>query len=112
MNILAELRQRFLEALEPLVDDPGRLLEMILPVQDPRLGDYQANCAMPLGRRLERTPSEIARDLVKQVELNDICDPPTVAGPGFINLHFIPNEKFSKAFTQQLGSVHPLVILQ
>ncbi|MFP6648301.1 MAG: arginine--tRNA ligase, partial [Pirellulaceae bacterium] len=86
MNILAELRQRFLEALEPLVDDPGRLLEMILPAQDPRFGDYQANCAMPLGKERGCPPREIASEIVERLKVEDLCEPVEIAGPGFINL--------------------------
>lgn len=86
MNILAELRQRFLEALEPLVDDPGRLLEMILPVQDPRFGDYQANCAMPLGKERGCPPRDVASEIVERLKVEDLCEPVEIAGPGFINL--------------------------
>ena len=86
MNVLAELRQRFLEALEPLVDDPGRLLEMILPAQDPRFGDYQANCAMPLGKERGCPPREIASEIVERLKVEDLCEPVEIAGPGFINL--------------------------
>ncbi|MEE2989174.1 MAG: arginine--tRNA ligase [Planctomycetota bacterium] len=86
MNILAELRQRFLDALEPLVDDPGRLLEMILPVQDPRFGDYQANCAMPLGKERGCPPRDVASEIVERLKVEDLCEPVEIAGPGFINL--------------------------
>ena len=72
MNILAELRQRFLDALEPLVDDPGRLLEMILPVQDPRFGDYQANCAMPLGKERGCPPRDVASEIVERLKVEDL----------------------------------------
>lgn len=86
MNILAELRQRFLEALDPLVDDPARLLEMILPAQDSRFGDYQANCAMPLGKERGCPPREVASEIVERLQVEDLCEPVEIAGPGFINL--------------------------
>ncbi len=59
---------------------------MLLPSQDAKFGDYQANFAMPLGKKLGRPPREIAQELVSNVDLSDVCDPPEVAGPGFINL--------------------------
>ncbi len=86
MNILAELRQRFLEALDPLVDDPDRLLQMILPAQDPRFGDYQANCAMPLGKERGSSPREVAGEIIEGLQVEDLCEPVEIAGPGFINL--------------------------
>ena len=54
MNVLTLLRDRFGDALAELVEestDLSSLVEMVLPSQDTRFGDYQANCAMPLGTR-------------------------------------------------------------
>ena len=86
MNALKELRHRFRQALESVDADAGRLAEMVLPSQDARFGDYQANCAMPLGKRLGKPPREIAQQLVDAVDVADLCDPCEIAGPGFINL--------------------------
>src|SRR5580658_2067405 len=47
--------------------------------------DYQANVALPLGKRLGRPPREAATDLASQLNVSDICEPPEVSGPGFIN---------------------------
>ena len=86
MNLLAELRQRFSVALESLEPGTGKLADMVLPSQDGKFGDYQANCAMPLGKRLGQPPREIAQQLVDRLDLGSLCDEPTIAGPGFINL--------------------------
>lgn len=86
MNTLAELKQRFHAALSGLVADPTDLLEMVRPAQDAQFGDYQANCAMPLGKRLGAAPREIAAQIVAQLRVDDFCHPPEIAGPGFINL--------------------------
>jgi len=54
MNTLALLRERFGRALATIgvaeTEVPG-LVALILPSQDAKFGDYQANCAMPLGKR-------------------------------------------------------------
>jgi arginyl-tRNA synthetase len=92
MNLLAELRGRFAEAIGELVDDGAAVAElaaMVMPSQDARFGDYQCNCAMPLGKRLGKPPREVAAALVERLELADLCEPLTpasIAGPGFINL--------------------------
>ncbi len=86
MNLLAELRQRFAVALESLEPGTAELGDMVLPSKDAKHGDYQANCAMPLGKRLKQPPREIAQQLVNLLDLNDLCEPPEIAGPGFINL--------------------------
>ncbi len=89
MNILAELRRRFAAALSDVAGGEqavGELAAMVLPSQDGKFGDYQANCAMPLGKRLGKPPREIAAAIVTKLDVADLCDPPEVAGPGFINL--------------------------
>ena len=86
MSTLTELRRRFRAALDSLVDDSGDLLELIRPVQDARFGDYQANCAMPLGKRMGQSPRDVAAAIVERLDIQDMCHPPEIAGPGFINL--------------------------
>ncbi len=86
MSILPDLRSRFAQAMAGLVDDPADALALIRRSQDPKFGDYQANMAMPLAKRLRRPPREVAAELVGRLDVADICHPPEIAGPGFINL--------------------------
>ncbi len=89
MNMLALLRERFRAALRALgVDaaEAANLVGMVLPSQDAKFGDYQANCAMPLGKRFRKPPREIAAQLVAQLDVAEFCEPAEIAGPGFINL--------------------------
>ena len=85
MNFLAEVRHRFRPALERLAPDATRWLEMIRTSQNPRHGDYQVNCDLPLEKTLGRPAREIAAELLGSVELSDLGDA-EVAGPGFVNL--------------------------
>src|SRR6516164_5412065 len=48
--------------------------------------DFQANVALPLAKRLGRPPREVAAALAGRLEVSDVCEPPEVSGPGFINL--------------------------
>ncbi len=89
MNVLALLKSRFRPALAALVADKAQLpelLDMIRPAQDAKFGDYQANFAMPLGKQLGKVPREVASQIVAATELTDLCLPPEIAGPGFVNL--------------------------
>jgi arginyl-tRNA synthetase len=89
MNFLAELRQRFahsLASLDGFLGDVAPVLELIRPSTDVKFGDYQANCAMPLGKQLGKPPRDIAAMLVEKLEVADLCETPDIAGPGFINL--------------------------
>ena len=86
MNALSEIKSHFSAALAKLVDDPTQALGMIRPAGDPMFGDYQANCAMSLGKQLGKPPRAIATDLVAGVSLDSLCSNVEIAGPGFINL--------------------------
>ncbi|MEX0641846.1 MAG: arginine--tRNA ligase [Pirellulales bacterium] len=89
MNVLAELRDRFAVALRAISVDAAEtagLVELVLPSQDAKFGDYQANLAMPLAKRLGKPPREVAQQIVAELDVADICEPPKLAGPGFINL--------------------------
>src|SRR5512135_1172576 len=48
--------------------------------------DFQANVALPLGKRLRRPPREVAAELTARLDVADLCAEPEVSGPGFINL--------------------------
>ncbi|MDX1969729.1 MAG: arginine--tRNA ligase, partial [Planctomycetaceae bacterium] len=86
MNFLSELRTRLKQALAGLVADPGLYVEMLRPTQDAKFGDFQANCAMPLGKIAQRPPRDVAAEIVSRLNVSDLCEAPDVAGPGFINL--------------------------
>jgi arginyl-tRNA synthetase len=93
MNVLFELRRRFMAALGELAGNAGltkaeiaELAAMVRPSQDAKFGDYQANCAMPLGKRLGRPPRDVAAELLAKTKIDDLCRPGEIAGPGFINL--------------------------
>jgi len=53
---------------------------------DPKFGDYQANGVMALAKRIKTNPRELAEEVVKNLDISDICELPEIAGPGFINL--------------------------
>ena len=86
MSILPELENRFRRVVSTLVEDPEPLLAMLRKSQDPKFGDYQANFAMALGKRLGRKPQELAAEIVDALDVDDFCHRAEVAGPGFINL--------------------------
>src|SRR5579871_733337 len=86
MIVLAFLQAKLQDALTGLVPDPAVYAAMLKPAQDARFGDYQANCAMPLKKELGGDPRQIAQTIVARLQLEDMLEPPAIAGPGFINL--------------------------
>jgi arginyl-tRNA synthetase len=63
---------------------------MLVPTSNPRFGDYQANVAMSLAKRLGKQPRAIAQEITQNLNIDDLCEPPEIAGPGFINLTLKP----------------------
>ena len=86
MNVLKQLRDQFESALNSYTDEAPHFAAMIKPAGDPKFGDYQANCAMPLAESIGKNRRELAAELVASVDLDQLCQPLEVAGPGFINL--------------------------
>jgi len=52
---------------------------------DPRFGDYQTNAALILGKQRSENPRVLAEKIVGHFATDDLCEPPAVAGAGFIN---------------------------
>jgi arginyl-tRNA synthetase len=48
--------------------------------------DFQADGALALARRLGRDPRQLAGEVLRHADLDDLCGQVEVAGPGFVNL--------------------------
>ncbi|MBD0303634.1 MAG: arginine--tRNA ligase, partial [Tolypothrix sp. T3-bin4] len=84
---LEQLKPRFEQALVAAFGTGYAGLDPILvPASNPRFGDYQSNVALSLSKQLGQPPRAIAEQIVAQLDVTNICEVPTVAGPGFINL--------------------------
>jgi len=59
---------------------------ILVAASNPKFGDYQANVALALSKRLGTQPRAIASTIVEKLDVSEICEPPQIAGPGFINL--------------------------
>ncbi len=57
----------------------------LTPATDRRFGDYQTNAALVLGKQRSENPQTLAERVIAQFDIGDLCEPPTVAGAGFIN---------------------------
>ncbi len=89
MNLLSELRSLFEPALLAVGADPAKVpdyLGMVTPSADAKHGYYQANFAMPLAKVLGKKPQDVAKEIIDATPTDGVIEPPTVAGPGFINL--------------------------
>src|SRR5437016_83556 len=57
----------------------------LTPATDSRFGDYQTNAALVLGKQRGENPRDLAEKILAQLDVGDLCEPPVVAGAGFIN---------------------------
>jgi len=81
-SMLEQLAGRVGEAMARIGADGDPLLRV---AQDDRFGDYQSNCAMGIASKLGRKPRDVAEAIVGELRVDDLCEPPEIAGPGFIN---------------------------
>jgi arginyl-tRNA synthetase len=91
ISTLEQLKPRFEQALIAAFGaEYAGVDSTLVPASNPRFGDYQSNVALSLAKQLGKAPRTIAEQIVAQLDVNDICEVPTVAGPGFINLTLKP----------------------
>lgn len=84
---IAQLKNRFEQALVTAFgEDLANTDPILVPASNPKFGDYQSNVAMSLTKKLGQPPRSIADQIVQNLEVADLCEPPSIAGPGFINL--------------------------
>ena len=60
---------------------------LIKPSGNPKFGDYQANVAMSLAKRVGDNPRNVAAKIVDAIDTGDWGEKLEIAGPGFINVH-------------------------
>ncbi|MEI6075576.1 MAG: arginine--tRNA ligase [Verrucomicrobiota bacterium] len=52
---------------------------------DPKFGDYQCNALMSLAKARKLNPRQLATDVLAKLEVSAVCEPPEIAGAGFLN---------------------------
>lgn len=62
----------------------------VTPATDARFGDYQTNAALILAKQLGENPRALAQKILDAYDPWDVCEPPTIAGAGFINFTLRP----------------------
>ncbi|WLT39319.1 arginine--tRNA ligase [Synechocystis sp. B12] len=92
VSILTQLNDHFAQALEgQFPSDVTLPTPLVVPASNPKFGDFQCNIALPLAKQLGQPPRAIAMEIVDKVNLSAICEPLTIAGPGFINIKLLPD---------------------
>ena len=91
MKLAITILEDRISAAMAAVTSRSDCVAIVRPSTDPRFGDYQANGVMALAKKLKTDPRKLAEEVVKNLEIDNICEPPEIAGPGFINLRLKPD---------------------
>ncbi len=83
MSLQSLLQSRLAAALSKVGIDAA--IGIVTPAADARFGDFQSNAAMVAAKVQKKNPRELATSILKYLQVEDLCEPPTVAGAGFIN---------------------------
>ena len=88
-SVLNILETRISEAMAKVPGSQG-CPALVRPATDAKFGDYQVNGVMALAKKVQTAPRVIAELIIRTLRINDICERPEIAGPGFINLRLKP----------------------
>lgn len=84
-DVSEELARRLMEALRHVTDLEPPAERAPVRISSQAAVDYQCDLAMSLGKRLGKSPGEIAEAIASRLDVADIAEPPDIAGPGFLN---------------------------
>ena len=98
LTITQQLTERLGKAIQKIQNSniPEDYSATVTAAADTRFGDYQTNAAMALAKNLNMPPRELAAEIIKLLEVEDLCETPEIAGPGFINFRVKENTIVSR----------------
>jgi arginyl-tRNA synthetase len=93
-TILSQLEDAFRAAIHAALGFDGQPLVSVS--QNDEFGDYQANAAMGLSKKLAETgektnPRAVAEKIKAKLDLDEMASQVSIAGPGFINIRLSPS---------------------
>ena len=91
MKPVIDILEKKISAAMAVATGRSQCQAQVCAATDPRFGDYQANGVMALAREIKTSPRKLADEVVKNLDVSDICEKPEIAGPGFINLRLKAN---------------------
>ena len=111
----AILDTRFKDAIHAAVPELPieQIKTLITASRQPKFGDFQSNCAMPIAKRFKMQPRELAAKVIEHLDVSGIAEPVTernIAGPGFINVTLLPeaiSDSLGAMDNDQLGIIAP-----
>lgn len=90
-SILERLKDSVSQALSAFGEELADTDPLLAPTNNPKFGDYQSNVALSLAKPLKQNPRAIAQSIIDRLQVEKMCETPTIAGPGFINFKLRSN---------------------
>lgn len=72
------------------------------PATKPQFGHFQSNVALRLAKQEGAKPRDVAQRIVDALDLDDLCETPEIAGPGFINFR-LRSDVLARTVSDQLA---------
>lgn len=84
------IEQRLRAIVREVLPDADLSTVLVRPCPDPKFGDYQSNSLMSLAKERKRNPRQLAEEVLKTLDVTDLCEPVEIAGAGFLNFRLKP----------------------
>jgi arginyl-tRNA synthetase len=85
------LEERLQQVVGQILPDADLASVQVHPCPDARFGDYQTNSLMGLAKARRLNPRDLAQRVLTRLEVGAWCDPPEIAGAGFLNFRLKPD---------------------
>jgi arginyl-tRNA synthetase len=86
-----DIEQRLRTVVQEILPDADLNTVQVRPCPDPKFGDYQSNSLMSLAKERKRNPRQIAEEVLKKLDVSELCDSVEIAGAGFLNFRLKPS---------------------
>jgi len=87
---LTKIESALQAAVRAVLPDADVSVVLVRPC-DPKFGDYQSNALMSLAKTRKLNPRQLATEVLAKLEVAEICEPPEIAGAGFLNFRLKPS---------------------
>jgi arginyl-tRNA synthetase len=79
-----QIELKLQKAVREILPDADVSAVLVRPC-DPKFGDYQSNALMSLAKARKLNPRQLAENVLKQLDVSDVCEKVEIAGAGFLN---------------------------
>ena len=83
--LIRAIEEQLRSAVRTVLPDAALDRVDVRPCPDPKFGDYQSSAIMALAKERRINPRQLATEVLAKLDVQRWCEPPEIAGAGFIN---------------------------